>query len=117
MNFYLLPADVREEIPGPISLETDIWTSGTPCYVEIGIREASVTDVPPTFLLDDGDEDTPAEMPFGGQLLDDVNVDGNPSGEGPHPFYLYDGTAFPGLRAQFERLVVTGVHVKVVVDP
>lgn len=116
-NIYLLPFVLRETIPGPIDEEWDDWTVGDECLAEISLLDYVLPDVPPSYLLDDGDEETPDGMPFGSQLLDGPHVDGNPAGIGPHPMYLYDGEGFSGLKFQLERLMGVGLFLRIVHDP
>ena len=113
----LLPFVVRENIPGPIDDDLVEWTDGSPCVAEISLIDEVLSAVPPSYLLVDGDEGTPVGMPYGSQLLVDSNVDGNPSGVGPHPLYLYDGEGFTGLKAQLQRLMCLGTFLKMVHDP
>lgn len=117
LNIYLLPMVIRETTPGPIDEDGYVWSPGEPCVADLLITDVVANAPPPTYLLADGDEDTPVGMPYGGQLLTDSNVDGNPVGIGPHPIYLYDGGAFGGLTKQLNRLVVFGNEVRIIREP
>ncbi len=58
------------------------------------------------------------DVPPGGNLLTDENVEGNTeAGGGPFPVYLYDGHLFPSLVAALEDHLPAGVHFSLGLAP
>nr|CAB4128519.1 hypothetical protein UFOVP114_38 [uncultured Caudovirales phage] len=120
-----LPFYYTEPTPGPIyngANETKWTYSGDPCTFNVYV-DGSLSDTPPTYLLDNGDA-RPDGQPYGGAILADAGVKGdapaplapaaNPpdavSG-GPFAWYFTGGTV-PGLAETLDPLLAAGVQAK-----
>lgn len=118
-----LPFALRETTPGPLDMNNDnypeVWSYGRPCVLEILLFDDVVERTPPTFLLDDGNDVTPAgppAMPFGGHLMATTNELGNQN-VGPFPVYLIDGLAFSSVEEQLNRLMAAGTRCSIQLEP
>jgi hypothetical protein len=89
---------------------------GEPCLVEVYIQGNILPNVPTTYLQADGAL-TQAGVPYGGNLLDDEFVQGNPGGLGPHPLYLVSQNVFESVRDQIQASLAAGVTLHLLRAP
>jgi hypothetical protein len=110
----VLPFLYYEMQPQPVdrSQFDTAYYPGDHCRIDVYFLGGVVPLVPTTYLQDADDSLTPAGVPYGGNLLDDVFTPGDPLGAGPHPLYLVDDTAFGGIRDQVQRTLVAGVEIR-----
>lgn len=114
-----LPFEYYEWQPGPVLSSTadktiadaDGYHYGEPCYIDVFVFGDLLQPVPATYLQPDGIA-TPADVPYGGQLLPDEFQRGNPLGNGPYPLYLVSQDVFEGLRDQIQASLAAGVELR-----
>lgn len=87
------------------------YYEGTSCLVEVYLLGHLVPNVPTTYLQPDGVA-TPSNVPYGGQLLDDEFVRGDPLGVGPHPLYLVTQNIYDEVRDQIQASLAAGVTLR-----
>jgi hypothetical protein len=106
----LLPFTYYEWQPSlvPNNAVTPTYYAGTPCLVDVYILGNVVPNVPSTYLQADG-QATAIGVPYGGQLLDNEFISGNPLGAGPHPLYLVSPEIFDEVREQIQASLAAGV--------
>ena len=121
-----LPFVIRVTQPAALDETFEDWSPGEPCLYEVLLFANSLEPVPPSYLLTEdldapSDSATPVDMPFGSQLVEDNDlghiVDELDVDNGPHPIYLIDGTAFPQLTSQLNRLMCAGCELKILHEP
>ncbi len=105
----ILPFVWLERTPGePLSLDTP-ENVGVPCLVEIVLLVDAIDQVPPSYLrLDETVAGNDDGMPWAGYLLENADLPGNPTGDGPLPVYLSDGTELPGVTQQIDLSLAAG---------
>lgn len=98
--------------PGPTDPRdvTSGYHAGTPCRIEVFLVDTPQSLAPATYLQEDG-QPTASGVPYGGQLLEDETVSGDPLGDGPHPLYLVDADTLEPVRVQIERTLAAGVTI------
>lgn len=123
----LLPFIIRVTQPAPLDETFEEWSDGEICLYEVVLFASDLEEVPPSYLLTEdldspSDNLTPFGVPAGSQLVDD-GVEGHVewppeyNHTGPLPVYLVDGSAFPQLATQLDRLMCAGYHIRLVVEP
>lgn len=110
----VLPFLYYERQPQPVdrSQFDTAYYPGDQCLIDVYFLGDITPLVPTTYLQDDDSTLTPVGVPLGGQLLEDVFTAGDPLGDGPHPLYLVDDSAFADVQAQVQRTLVAGVEIR-----
>jgi hypothetical protein len=110
----ILPFILYETQQQPIdrSVDDGRYYDGEQCRVDVYFLGDILPLVPTTYLQENDSALTAAGVPFGGQLLDDAFTPGDPLGDGPHPLYLVDDSAFEDVRVQVQSTLAAGVELR-----
>lgn len=125
-TFEILPFVVHERSPGRIS-ESEEFTIGEECLVEVIFFTTGKTDIPKSWLYQPtaygtpgtphSSVPTPEWLPYGTQALASETVLGNPTGTGPYALYAFSGFVFPGITSSLKNTLAASVELRSVLNP